>query len=193
MISAVGYESIGGKVLPPVVAAEPQPSFPAPRELGLYRVELELESEPSEGGVVLAWDTGRGFTKDQSRALRRLQGNRFLTECAVDATWKQWRLDTSATTPGHLPIRSLKVTPIVRRPSFGSTGRWVATIWPAARGLLDHALGSYITTDLVLDDGPLPSGFAGAAHGSSGRPRGPQPRRRHGRRRLLSHRASAIS
>jgi GT2 family glycosyltransferase len=166
VISTVGYESIGGKVLPPVVAADPQPRFSAPPELGLYRVELELESEPSGGAVVLAWDTGSGFTKGQSQAFRRLQDNRFLTECAVDATWKQWRLDASAT-QGPLRIRSLKMTPIVRPPSFGS-GPWGATIWPAARGLVDQALGAYTMADLALDDAPFPSGFEGAAHVSSG-------------------------
>jgi O-antigen biosynthesis protein len=167
VISTVGYESIGGKVLPPVVAADPRPSFPAPREPGLYRVELELESEPRGGAVVLAWDTGSGFTKGQSQAFRCLQDNRFLTECAVDATWKRWRLDASAT-QAPLLIRSLKMTPIVRPSSFGSTGAWGATIWPAARGLVDHALGAYTTTDLALDDSPFPSGFEGAAHVGSG-------------------------
>jgi hypothetical protein len=167
VISTVGYESVGGNVLPPVVAADPQPSFSAPRELGLYRVELKLESEPSGCAPVLAWDTGSGFTKGQSRAFRRLQDNRFLTECAVDATWKRWRLDAGATR-GPLLIRSLKMTPIVRPPSFGSTGAWGATIWPAARSLLDHALGSYTTTDLALDDAPFPSGFEDAAHVSNG-------------------------
>ena len=79
MISTVGYESIGGKVLPPVVAADPQPSFSAPRELGLYRVELELESEPSECAPVLAWDTGSGFNQRQSRAFSRLDACLLLT------------------------------------------------------------------------------------------------------------------
>ena len=167
MISTGGYELVGGKVLPPVVAADPQPSFSAPRELGLYRVELALEAEPSGCAPVLAWDTGNGFTQGQSRAFRRLQDNRFLTECAVDATWRQWRLDASAA-HGPLRISSLKMTPILRPPTFGSTGPWGATIWPAARGLLDHALGAYTTTDLALDDAPFPSGFEGAAHVSSG-------------------------
>jgi hypothetical protein len=69
---------------------DPQPSFSVPREPGLYRIELELESEPSGGAVVLAWDTGSGFTKGQSRAFRRLQGGWFLTDDATRPT--KWSL-----------------------------------------------------------------------------------------------------
>lgn len=170
MISTVGFESSGGLV-PPLVAADPQPTFSAPRELGLYRVELELEleleSEPSECAPVLAWDTGVGFTQGQRRALRRLQDSRFLTECTVDETWKQWRLDFSVTR-GPLLIRSLKMTPIIRARSLVSSGPWTTTISKAARGLVDQVFGAYTTTDLVLDDAPFPSGFDGAAHVSRG-------------------------
>ncbi|HEX2870821.1 MAG TPA: glycosyltransferase, partial [Polyangiaceae bacterium] len=38
----------------------------------------------------------------------------------------------------------------------------------AARGLLDRVLGASTATDLVLEDAPLPSGFEGMAHVSSG-------------------------
>jgi O-antigen biosynthesis protein len=146
----------------PVLDADPQP---APREPGLYRVELVLESEPGGCAPRLAWNIGSGFSKGQSRAFRRLRGGRFVTECAVDERWKQWSVDFSAA-PGPLPIRSLDMTPIVRSPSLRSDEPWGATISRAARGLLDHALGGYTTTDLCLDDAPFPSDFE-AAHISS--------------------------
>ena len=167
MISTVAYESVAGKVPAPVLAAEPQPSFLAPRERGLYRVELALESEPSDCAPVLAWDTGTGFTKGQSRAFRRLQSGLFLTECAVDETWQQWRVEASAA-HGPLLVRSLKMTPIVRPSSLGSAEPWRASVWRAARSLLDPALGAYATPDFTLDDAPFPSGFEGAAHLGSG-------------------------
>jgi O-antigen biosynthesis protein len=42
------------------------------------------------------------------------------------------------------------------------------TISQAARSLLDRVLGASTATDLVFDDAPLPSGFKGLAHISSG-------------------------
>jgi GT2 family glycosyltransferase len=167
VISAVAYEPVGGKAPPPALAADAQPSFSAPLELGLYRVELELESEPSGCAPVLAWDTGSGFTKGQSRVFRRLHGGRFLTECAVDATWKQWRVDASAAY-GPLLVRSLRMTPIVRSPNLQFAGPWSTTISRAARRLLDHVLRAHTAADLELDDAPFPSGFEGPDHTSGG-------------------------
>ncbi|HKY39102.1 MAG TPA: glycosyltransferase family 2 protein [Polyangiaceae bacterium] len=167
MISTVAYESVGGKVPLPVLAVDPRPSFPAPRELGLYRVELELEGDPNGCAPVLAWDTGRGFNEGQRRAFRRLPSGRFLAECAVDQTWKLWRFDAGAAYDPLL-IRSLTLTPIVRRPNLQLAGPWSAIISRAARRLVDHVLRAHTTTDLTLDDAPLPAGFEGADHASGG-------------------------
>jgi len=116
---------------------------------------------------VLAWDTGSGFTKGQSRAFRRLHGGRFLAECAVDATWTRWRVDASAAY-GPLLIRSLTTTPIVRSPNPHFARPWSTTISRAARSLLNHLLRAHTAADLDLDDAPFPSGFEGPDHTSGG-------------------------
>jgi GT2 family glycosyltransferase len=166
VISTVACELVGGTVAPTVLAADSQPSFAAPGELGLYRVELELEAEPGECEPVLAWDTGGGFTKGQRRAFRRLHGGRFLIECSVDRTWQRWRVDAGAAF-GALSIRSLSMTPIVRASNAGLGGPRSA-ISRAGRSLLDRVLRAHTATDLDLDDAPLPSGFEGPDHTSGG-------------------------
>lgn len=134
--------------------------FSAPDTAGLYRVELELESEQGEHEPALHWDTGSGA--DQARAFRRVHDGRFVVECAVEQTWKSWGLDPKAA-PGRFRIGALRMTPIVRLPSSGSTERWGTRISRTVRLLRDRVLGAYTSSDLGLDDG----GFSPLAGGDS--------------------------
>ncbi len=133
---------------------DPQLRFSAPNTAGLYRVELklELESAQDEPQPGLCWDTGEGFGVDQSRPFRRIQDGRFVVECAVEQTWRGWRLDPLAA-PGRFRIGTLCMTPMVQLPSTGSAERWGTRISRSVRLLRDRVLKAHTSSDLGLDDG----------------------------------------
>ncbi|HEV8247218.1 MAG TPA: glycosyltransferase, partial [Polyangiaceae bacterium] len=130
---------------------DPKLGFSAPSEPGLYRVEFELEPEQGEHAPALSWDTGEGFKANQAKTFRRLHDGCFVVECAVDRTWKRWRLDLKAA-PGHFRIRTLCMTPILRLPSTRSSEPPGSRISRTARLLRDLLLGAYDASDLSLDD-----------------------------------------
>ncbi len=133
--------------------------FSAPNEPGSYRVEIEIEAEQGQHGPVLCWDTGEGFKADQARTLRRVDDGHFVTECAVDQSWKRWRLDVM-TAPGRFRMVTLCMSPILRVPSTGATEPTVTRMAMTARLLRDLVLRAYTAGDLALDEGA----FAGIAN-----------------------------